>query len=255
MELAAQNELLVKADLMKDEFVALISHDLRTPLTSIIGYLELVLEEDSIDPETRRFLDVVARNAQRLLRLVGDLLFVAQVEAGNLGLDPGSVDLAATAAESVEAARPRAEEHKIELVLDADRLPDTDGDAGRIGQAIDNLVSNAIKFTPNGGRVEVKLREDGGRAVLEVSDTGMGIPDEDQARLFDRFFRASTATDSAIPGVGLGLSIVKAIIEGHGGRMEVHSNPGEGTTFRAILPLAEPQHQLPALRDTREVSA
>jgi signal transduction histidine kinase len=120
---------------------------------------------------------------------------------------------------------------------------------------MDNLVSNAIKFTPNGGRVEVKLRRKGDTAVLEVSDTGMGIPDEDQARLFDRFFRSSTATDSAIPGVGLGLSIVKAIVEGHGGRMEVDSEPGDGTTFRAILPLAEPAHELSSSRDAKEVSA
>jgi PAS domain S-box-containing protein len=254
-QFSARKRAEAEAERLKDEFFALVSHELRTPLTSIIGYLELVLEEDSVDPETRRFLDVVARNAQRLLRLVGDLLFVAQVEAGNLGLDPGSVDLAATAAESVEAARPRAEEHQIELVLDADRLPETTGDAGRIGQAIDNLVSNAIKFTPHGGRVEVKVRRDGPSGVLEVTDTGVGITDEDQARLFERFFRSSTATDSAIPGVGLGLSIVKAIVEGHGGRMEVDSEPGEGTTFRAILPLAEPQHELPAPRDTTEVSA
>jgi PAS domain S-box-containing protein len=254
-QFSARKRAEAEAERLKDEFFALVSHELRTPLTSIIGYLELVLEEDAIDAETRRFLEVVGRNAQRLLRLVGDLLFVAQVEAGNLALDPGSVDLAATAAESVEAARPRAEEHGIELVLDAGRLPDTKGDAGRIGQAIDNLVSNAIKFTPDGGRVEVSLRRDGGDGVIEVTDTGMGIADDDQALLFDRFFRSSTATESAIPGVGLGLSIVKAIVEGHGGRMEVDSEPGAGTTFRAILPLAQPQHERAAPRWTAELSA
>jgi PAS domain S-box-containing protein len=234
---SARRRAETEADRMKNEFFALVSHELRTPLTSIVGYLDLVLDEADVDAQTRQFLTVVERNSRRLLRLVGDLLFVAQIEGGETSLDVGAMDLGIVAAESVEAAAPRAREAAIELVLDADKLPVIQGDAGRMAQAIDNLVSNAIKFTPDGGQVRVALRMQDGSAVVEVSDTGIGIPPAEQQRLFDRFFRSSVATERAIQGVGLGLTIVKAIVEGHDGSIEVESAEGEGTTFRAYLPL------------------
>lgn len=228
-----------QAERMKDEFFALVSHELRTPLTSIVGYLELVLDDDvgALHPEHRRHLGVVERNAGRLLRLVGDLLFVAQVEAGKLSLDPGLVDLGQLVREAVDAARPRAEEASIALVADVDPVPTCPGDADRIGQVLDNLIVNALKFTPEEGRVTVSLRIEGASAVLEVADTGIGIPATEQEQLFDRFFRASSATARAIPGVGLGLTIVKAIVEAHDGEVSVQSEEGSGTTFRVELPL------------------
>jgi signal transduction histidine kinase/CHASE3 domain sensor protein len=228
-----------QAERMKDEFFALVSHELRTPLTSIVGYLELVLDDDvgALHPEHRRHLGVVERNAGRLLRLVGDLLFVAQVEAGKLSLDPGLVDLGQLVRESVEAARPRAEEASIVLAADVDPVPTCPGDADRIGQVLDNLIVNALKFTDEEGRVTVTLRIRGASAVLEVTDTGLGIPAAEQEHLFDRFFRATSATARAIPGVGLGLTIVKAIVEAHDGQVSVQSEEGTGTSFRVELPL------------------
>ena len=229
---------LQEGERLKDEFFALVSHELRTPLTSIIGYLELVLDdEETLSDDARRFLEVVERNAKRLLRLVGDMLFVAQVEAGRLSLESTQVDLGTIAAEAVEAARPAAERSGVTLTLTATPVRTMAGDRDRFGQMLDNLISNALKFTPEGGSVHVHLDDDAGeRAVLEVTDTGMGIPDEEQKWLFERFFRASTATARAVPGAGLGLTIVKTIVEAHGGTVGLTSTEGEGTTVRIELP-------------------
>ncbi|MEA2322499.1 MAG: hypothetical protein QOD81_2349 [Solirubrobacteraceae bacterium] len=232
-----------EAERMKDEFFALVSHELRTPLTSIVGYLELLHDEadgKGGDPETeqrRRFLGIIDRNARRLLRLVGDLLFVAQVEAGKLGLEEGDVELEAVAREAVEAAAPRAAAGGVEIALEAEPVPPLRGDRDRLAQALDNLVSNAIKFTPDGGRVSVRLRTEANHAVIEVADTGIGIPQADLQRLFQRFFRTKRATSAAIPGVGLGLTIAQAIVHGHDGLISVTSEESRGTTFRIDLPL------------------
>ncbi len=237
--LADQNERLLELDRMKDEFVALVSHELRTPLTSILGYLELVLEGDAgeVTEEQRQFLSVVERNSQRLLRLVGDLLLIAQIEAGKLTLQYGVADLAKLARDCVEAARPRADEKGVALVLEAGPVPALSGDRVRLAQLLDNLVSNAIKFTPEGGKVTVGLTREDGRALLAVSDTGIGIPVDEQARLFERFFRTSGATERAIQGTGLGLYISKAIAEAHGGEISLESAENVGTTFLIVLPL------------------
>jgi len=228
---------LQEGERLKDEFFALVSHELRTPLTSIIGYLELVLDdEETLSDDARRFLEVVERNAKRLLRLVGDMLFVAQVEAGRLSLESTAVDFDKVAAEAVEAARPAAERAGVALSLSAETVRPLLGDRDRFGQMIDNLISNALKFTPDGGRVEVTLTDRGDHACLEVADTGMGIPDAEQQRLFERFFRASSATSRAVPGAGLGLTIVKTIVEAHGGSVGLTSTEHEGTTVRVELP-------------------
>jgi PAS domain S-box-containing protein len=243
-ELGDQNERLRELDRLKDEFVALLSHELRTPLTSIRGYLELVLEGEAGDltDEQRQFLGVVERNAHRLLALVGDLLFLAQVDAGKLSLEVGAVDLASIAADTVETARPLAEGKGVTLTLASSPLPLLAGDRIRLAQLLDNLVSNGIKFTPSGGRVDVRVRGEQGNAVVEIRDTGMGIPVDEQEHLFDRFFRTSKATEQAIPGTGLGLAISKAIVHAHGGQIAVASDEGEGTSFRVALPIrqAEP---------------
>jgi signal transduction histidine kinase len=232
----AMADSLQESERLKDEFFALVSHELRTPLTSIIGYLELVLDDEELSEEARRFLEVVERNAQRLLRLVGDMLFLAQVEAGRLSLESTDVDLERVTADAVEAARPAAERAGVNLALHGAPVRTFNGDRDRCGQMIDNLISNALKFTPPDGRVDVRLSDAGDRAILEVTDTGSGIPDAEQARLFERFFRASSATSAAIPGAGLGLAIVKTIVEAHGGRVALASREGEGTTVRVELP-------------------
>jgi PAS domain S-box-containing protein len=252
-DLFAQNERLRELDRLKDEFIALISHELRTPLTSIRGYTELLLDGEAGDltDDQRQFLGVVERNSHRLLHLVGDLLFLAQLEAGKLSLEIGELDLAAVASESVETARPQAEAKGITLTLATGPVPSLAGDRARIAQLLDNLVSNAVKFTPEGGRVDVRVRRHEDQAILEVRDSGMGIPPEEQELLFERFFRTSTATEQAIQGTGLGLAISKAIVEAHSGRIAVSSDEGAGTTFRVTLPL----RQAAEVRERAEVAS
>jgi signal transduction histidine kinase len=235
-KLLAQNQQLLEADRLKDEFVALISHDLRTPLTSIIGYLELTLDDDNLTEEQRGFLSIADRNADRLLRLVNDLLFVARLEAGQLDLHPTELDLAAVVRQSVEEAEPRATAGGIELTCDAGAVSAVQADKGRMFQLVDNLISNAIKFTPAGGDVRVSVTPVNGVVRLEVADTGIGIEYQEQQRLFERFFRTSTASEHQIPGTGLGLYITRAIVEAHGGSITVRSDPGEGTSFSVDLP-------------------
>jgi signal transduction histidine kinase len=225
---------------LKDEFVGLISHELRTPLSSILGYLELMRDDDEhpLSDEQMQYLGVAERNAHRLLRLVGDLLFTAQVESGKFPLDLKDVELRDVVIAAVESARPAAMAAGITLVEEVS--PDalvTHGDPVRLGQACDNLISNAVKFTPGGGTVTVSLFATAGDAVITVRDTGMGIPESELDQLYSRFFRASTATRNAVPGVGLGLTITRAIITAHHGEMSVESEEGVGTRFTMSLPL------------------
>jgi signal transduction histidine kinase len=231
---------------LKDEFVGLISHELRTPLSSILGYLELMRDDADhpLSEEQEQYLAVAERNAHRLLRLVGDLLFTAQVESGKFPLDRGDVELAQIVAAAVESARPAAAAAGITITEEvADGTAITVGDPVRLGQVCDNLISNAIKFTPTGGTVTVALSKTAVDAVITVRDTGMGIAESELDQLFSRFFRASTATRNAVPGVGLGLTITKAIVTAHHGEMGVQSKEGEGTVFSVTLPLApQPAH-------------
>jgi signal transduction histidine kinase len=231
------NERLRALDRLKDEFVSTISHELRTPLTSISGYLELVRER--ADPESAGYLDIVERNAARLLVLVNDLLLVARIQSGQLDLDlGGTVEVGALVGESVTSAQPHAASGNVELRLRNDAGPvRVRGDRRRLAQVIDNLISNAIKFSPNGGEVDLNLERRNGTIVLEVADQGIGIAEHERARLFERFFRARSALDRQIPGTGLGLYISKAIIEAHGGRVEARSVEGEGSAFVIELPI------------------
>ena len=236
-QLAVQNEQLRELDHVKDEFVGLVSHELRTPLTSIMGYLEMVLEDDA-EPLTatqRQFLTTVGRNVERLATLVNELLFLAQVDAGRLELTFAEADINQLLAEATEAAQPAANAKQIELRLEAGRLAPAICDRGRIAQLVDNLVSNAVKFTPKGGRVDVKASQDGSAIALSVSDTGIGVSADELPRLFGRFFRASSATTNAIPGTGLGLAISQAIAEAHNSTITVQSTLAQGTTFRLRL--------------------
>jgi PAS domain S-box-containing protein len=226
----------------KDAFVASISHELRTPLTSIRGYLELFADETSgpLTAQQRRFLAVVDRNTERLLRVVGDLLLVAQVDAGAIELTLEDVDVADLMRHAVEGADPHATACGLELAADVTQTPTVHADRARLGQVVDNLVSNAIKFTPAGGRVDLRCFAAGDRVVLEVADTGLGMSEREQEQLFERFYRTAAADEQAIQGTGLGLTIVKAFVEAHEGAISVTSATGAGTTFRVELPLAGP---------------
>jgi len=161
---------------------------------------------------------------------------LSQVDAGRVRLHPDDVDVAEHAKAAIEAAQPRAKAASVTLQLEADDTTTLRGDPDRLGQIIDNLLTNAIKFTPPGGVVDVRVISNTDAVSIEVSDTGVGIPVGEQGQLFTRFFRASTATSRAIPGIGLGLTIVKAIVDAHRGTVTVTSIEGNGTTFRIYLP-------------------
>jgi signal transduction histidine kinase/CHASE3 domain sensor protein len=227
-------------DRLKDEFVATVSHELRTPLTSLMGFLEMLREGEAgeLTAEQGRFLAIVHRSSERLQRLVGDLLFVARLDAGGLQLQlEDDVALDDVVAEAVESASADARSHDVALQLERDGRISVRGDRERLGQLVANLLSNAVKFTPAGGSVTARVFKQDELGVIEVEDTGIGIPTAEQERLFQRFFRSSTATDQAIPGTGLGLAITRAIAEAHDGRITFRSEPGEGTCFRIELPL------------------
>src|SRR6266702_1457898 len=221
-ELSAQNEQLRELDRLKDEFIAAVSHELRTPLTSIIGYIELLEEEGADGPNTGQFAEVIGRNAGQLLRLVGDLLFLSRMRTGQLALEFRVTNLAEAAAEAVAEARPDAQLKHIDLTLSAAAVPPFTADPGRIGQLLGSLISNAVKFTGDGGTVEVSVGEADGQAVLTVTDTGLGIP---------------AAARRVIPGTGLGLAIAKGIVAAHHGTITVDSTEGQGSTFTVRLPL------------------
>jgi signal transduction histidine kinase len=224
---------------LREEFVATVSHELRTPLTSIIGYLDLINDDQPVNltADQQTFLAVVERNAERLHELVGDLLLVAETDGGGrLTLDLQDVDLDALATECVESARPSANAKQIQLNLTRGAPERIQGDPFRLGQMMDNLVSNAIKFTHAGGSVRVRTAFEHGLVLFEVADTGPGISSLDQAQLFDRFFRSPAAIEQAIRGTGLGLAITKTIVEAHQGSITVESAVGKHSTFRVQLP-------------------
>ena len=239
--LTAQNEQLRELDQMKDEFIAVFSHELRTPLTSIIGYLELLEDPDmsELDEQQRSFTTIMHRNADRLLRLVGDLLFLAGLQTGELAIQHREADLCELARSAIEAARSMAEQKHIVLTCASGHVPVIPGDEGRLAQLLDNLISNALKFTHEGGQVDVTVGVEGNSVVLTVADTGIGMSTEEQQHIFERFFRAEFATDRAIQGLGLGLTIVKAIVDAHSGTITVQSEPERGTAFRVRLPLRQ----------------
>src|SRR6476646_4534568 len=211
---------------------------LRTPRTSMMGFLEMIREGEAgeLNEEQQRFLAIVYRSSERLQRLVGDLLFVARLDANGLQLQFGDTQLDEIVHDAVEASGALARAREITLVAEVEPLPPVSGDKERLSQLVGNLISNALKFTPAGGRVTARAFVDGSHAVVEIADTGIGIPPAEQGRLFQRFFRSSTATEQAIPGTGLGLVISRAIAEAHGGSISVRSAPGKGTSFRVELP-------------------
>ena len=223
----------------KDDFVASVSHELRTPLTSIRGYVELIGDEATGEwtEQQRRFLAVLDRNADRLLRVVGDLLLVAQADAKGIELDLDDVDVGDLVRNCIEAAAPLALAEGLELTAHILPTPRLRADRARLGQVLDNLVSNAIKFTPAGGCVALRAFLVEEHVVLEVSDTGLGMLIHEQEQLFARFYRTAAAVEQAIPGTGLGLTIVQALVDAHGGVISVTSAPAAGTTFRVELPL------------------
>ncbi|MBJ7355720.1 PAS domain S-box protein [Nocardioides sp.] len=232
---------LMRALQVKDEFVASVSHELRTPLTSVLGYLELLRSRDDLPEAVQTQLDVIHRNAGSLQLLVSDLLDVAQAREGGLELHRGAVDLAELVRETLDAAAPQADNAGLDLSAELPASLVTHVDGPRVRQVIENLVSNALKYTEPGGSVTVGLHRDGhgagdGDAVLTVCDTGIGMTPQELEHVCTRFFRGEGALRREIPGTGLGLNIVSSIVNAHGGRLSVESDPARGSRFTVRLP-------------------
>ncbi len=225
---------------MKDDFVSTVSHEFKTPLTSIQGFLAVLLEGETGDltAEQVRFLKIVKNAADRLHLLVTDLLDLSKLEGG-LKISLNRLDLLESARNCIAGQRFSAEERGVILSLDArDDLPPVRGNEQWIGQVFDNLVSNAIKFTPKGGSVSVAIENKGAGLQVRVADTGIGIPEGEQERIFEKFFRASNRDSSSgqVPGTGLGLAICRQIIDRHGGRIWFESEANRGTRFYFMVP-------------------
>jgi signal transduction histidine kinase len=226
-----------RTDKERAEFLAVVSHEMRTPLTSIISFSELLRgEAGGLSPEGLRFLGIIERNADRLLRLIDDLLMLNRLEAGGQPLELVQVSLPELAAEAVKNAAPVAAKSGVTVHLDAGDGPELLADPRRLTQVFDNLIGNAVKFSHVDGLVRVRARHVRGNWRIDVSDTGIGIPADEAARLFGLFVRGSNARIAGLPGTGLGLAIVKSLVEMHGGHVRVESALGEGTTFSVYLP-------------------
>jgi PAS domain S-box-containing protein len=238
-KLAEQNARLQELDEAKTQFLATMSHELRTPLTSIVSFTELILDDQhELTPETVRSLAVIQRNAERLLRLVGDLLLLSRLEAGAVPLDLALVSVPDLVGEAIRSASATAAEHGITVEATTADGPPIEADLLRLQQVLDNLLSNAIKFSGQDGRVRVDASRDDQQWRIDVTDDGIGIPADELDQLFGRFVRASNARTKGLPGTGLGLSVVKAITELHGGHVEVRSTVECGTTFSVYLPVS-----------------
>jgi two-component system phosphate regulon sensor histidine kinase PhoR len=232
---------LRRLERLRQDFVANVSHELKTPLAVISSTVEALQDGAADDPETRAaFLGRVGDEAGRLMALIQDLLSLARVESGELGLEPAAVPLARAIADSLERQAPRAEAKTLTLVEKPPARPAAvQADPGALRQVLDNLVDNAIKYTPNGGRITVRWGAGAGQAWFEVEDTGIGISAADQQRIFERFYRADKARSRDEGGTGLGLAIVKHLVQAMRGTVRVASKLGCGTTFRVTLPQAD----------------
>ena len=238
LERRRAEELALQLARAKDEFIALVGHELRTPLTSISAYTDLLLADDENPEDREQFLGVIARNAETLRAIIDDLLDLAGLESGYVTMNERRLNFADIVREAAEHGRPSTAEKDLDFVLDvpAEEVP-VSGDPPRLRQVVDHLLTNAVKYTPIGGRVEIKLVQDVAGLTLCVSDTGVGIPAEERERLFQRFFRASNIRNHGVPGTGLGLAISRTVIERHGGTItSTDHGDSPGTTFLVRLP-------------------
>lgn len=225
---------------IRKDFVANVSHELRTPLTAIQGFAETLLTgalEDKAN--NRRFVEIIGNHAARLARLSNDLLRLSQIEAGKMNADFQPVDLKLLVDGGIEAARAAAAQKKLTIAEPAlpSNLPRVRGDANLLRDVLRNLLDNAIQYTPAGGRVDVTVTVNDGLAVVTVSDTGIGIPQSDQPRIFERFYRVDAARSREVGGTGLGLAIAKHVVEAHGGKIWVESQVGNGSAFHFSVPV------------------
>jgi len=227
---------LKELDRLRADFVATVSHDLRTPLTNILGYIELLPRAGSLNEQQREFILRARESMEAITELIGDLLDVGRIEAGfDLEMEP--CDLLQVIDEVVDSFRPRAREKRQDLRWQPPQaLPQVRGNPRILRQVMDNLLSNAVKYTQEGGWISVSTEEENGHVVVRVADNGIGIPPAQQPYVFDKFYRVESEATSEIKGTGLGLTIVKTAIEKHKGRVWVESNWGQGSAFCFVLP-------------------
>lgn len=232
---------LRRLERVRRDFVANVSHELKTPLTAIQGFAETLLGGAIEDRENRqRFLEIMLDHARRLARLTDDLLELSQIEADRMELEIRPLPVAPFIENCVETTRPRAVEKQLALSVDCPPgLPEIAGDRRRLSEVLQNLLDNAVQYTGLGGRIEVSARTEGCDVVITVSDTGIGIPQTDQARIFERFYRVDTARSREVGGTGLGLSIAKHLVEAHGGHIWVESEVSRGSSFHFTVPISD----------------
>jgi PAS domain S-box-containing protein len=242
-----QNRRLRDLDRIKDELVGMVSHELRNPLAVIRGYSEMLVDDTGLDADHRHLARVIDQHSKHMQSLVDDLLDLARLDAGQLTIDPRPVALSKLIGDAVDALRHAAGAKQITIKIDTPRHLPVYADPTRLRQVLDNLLSNAVKYTPSGGAVTVGGRREAAGdderppgVIIEVTDTGIGIPAEQQPHLFERFFRAANAVDHGIKGTGLGLAITKAIVDAHHGTIAARSAPGGGTVFAVTLPDTAP---------------
>jgi signal transduction histidine kinase len=234
---------LQELDQVKDSFISTVNHELRTPLTSIIGYIELLRSNRNLNSEdTEKYLDVLNRNAQILLDLVESMLTLSKIDSPQIENSDSRIEIDAVLDNAIFVLQPALAAKRIEIVLEKDKNESFSvrGDEGQLSQVLLNIIANAIKFSHESSQIEIVLsalaKNSRPYISIAVEDHGIGIPEEDQGRLFTRFFRAKNAVSAQFPGTGLGLSIANILVDNHGGTIALSSTVGKGSTFTITLP-------------------
>jgi two-component system phosphate regulon sensor histidine kinase PhoR len=220
---------------MRRRFVADVSHELRTPVSSIAAAAETLTETEPDDPEAPRLVELVRRQAQRMRELIDDLTDLSLIESGEVALSPEKVELGALASETAEELRANARSRDVSIRVESPDGVTVEGDRRRLGQILRNLLDNAVKFSPAGGDVRIRIDRVDGRPSLVVEDDGPGIPLGEQDRIFQRFYQVDRSRSKVRPGTGLGLAIVKHLAQLHGAEVTVASRPGQGSAFRVTF--------------------
>jgi two-component system phosphate regulon sensor histidine kinase PhoR len=237
---------LRKLERVRRDFVANVSHEIRTPLTAIQGFAETLLSGAMDDSKNRgKFLGIIVEHSRRLARLTEDLLMLSKMDAERLEMEVRRLPVGQLVESCVETSRPRAKARDLQInVKLSGNLPDIAGDRRRLTEVLQNLLDNAVQYTPAGGKITVSAETVGSEVVFTVADTGIGIPEADQPRIFERFYRVDVARSREVGGTGLGLSIAKHLVETHGGRIWVESEVGSGSKFHFSVPVFDPEREL-----------
>jgi signal transduction histidine kinase len=234
-------EKLEKLNQIKNEFISIVSHELRTPITAIKGFVKVVLdgEAGNLNVQQKKFLKIADQSVDRLINLITELLDISRIESGKLRVRPEKIDAYDLVLNVLKSISPAAFGKDLKIDMDVpEGLPLVLADSERLFQVFDNLIINSIKFTPSGGKITIFAKEQDDFILFGVKDTGIGISEKDIKKIFEKFYRVDTTFNKAIAGAGLGLSIIKSIIEIHGGQIWVESAPQKGSTFKFTIPKA-----------------